>query len=110
MAKRIGPVRRGRPATLDLSSCPPGAVRSWIEMDLAIPGRRLTDALGDLNDELGTRYQPNRLYEWLHRRRPVPDAVRQFAARSAVGRVLRTHGVRAALTDAQLDAIADALG
>ena len=89
---------------------PPSLVHSWLAQDLAIPGRRRADALGDLNAEFGTRYTHSRLNEWLRGTREPDRKVRNFMLRSCIERVLAAHGVATdTLSDQHLDALADDL-
>lgn len=105
MPKKSNPKsRRGNPAAS------PSLVRSWLDQDLSIPGRTRADALRDLNDEFGTATTHSRLNEWLRGDLEPSRAVRNYMLRSCIQRVLRKHGVHAdALTDSQLDMIADDL-
>lgn len=88
-----------------------GLVHSWLATELSVPGVRKSDALRDLNGELGTAYSLSRLGEWANGVRSVPDPVRQYMLRASISHVLHTHGRLNTLylTDKQLDAIADAL-
>ena len=93
-----------------MPTTPSSLVRSWLDQDLAVPGRRRADAIRDLNAEFNTKFTNSRLNEWLRRDREPAADVRAFMLRCCIQRVLRLHGVSAhKLTDAQLDAIADSL-
>jgi hypothetical protein len=84
-------------------------VQSWLDTEL-IPGRTKADALRDLNRVLGTRYQSNRLYEWISGARSIPDPVRDYMMRIAIEMVLYRNGVPAlSLSDAQAERIVDEL-
>lgn len=110
-ARRKRHVQAPAEQTVDLSRYPLSAVRSYAEMELGYPGMAMRDVLDGINQALGRRDRLNRLYEWLAGSVHVPDDVRRYCARGAVGYVLRrAAGIDAAtLTDAQLDTIADSL-
>lgn len=105
--------RRARPVAemaVDLAQYPRSAIRSYCEMELA-GGARMSDVSAILNEALGRSDRLNRLYEWLAGSVHVPDDVRRYCARASVGYVLRrAAGIdQLALTDEQLDEIADSL-
>lgn len=85
-------------------------VASWLASELSIPGFGKMEALGDLNEALGTHYSISRLGEFANGRRPLPPAVRQYMLRGAIQHVLLANGIATMMIlDARLDAIADAL-
>lgn len=92
-----------------LKKTPPSLVRSWLEMELLIPGRTRANALEDLNEEFSTGYTHSRLNEWLRGDREPERAVRNYMLRSVIQRVLAQNSAGVTLTDAQLDRIADHL-
>ena len=89
---------------------PNNVIANWLANDLATPGRRKMDAVRDLNRETGGSYTLSRVNEWAQGlRQPGPAALR-YMAREAVAYVLRRElGSTLALTDRQLDRIADGL-
>lgn len=82
---------------------------TWRETELARPGATLAEALRALNQALGARYTSARLYEWLAGSRPVPAPVRDYMLRAVIARVLEQEAHVEALTDEQLDRIAERL-
>lgn len=94
----------------NLSEYPEGLVRSWLEVELCVPGRRRVDALKDINEEFGMTVTHSRLSEWLSGKVAPPREVRRYMARCAMGRVLRSEWINTLhLDDAALDRIADRL-
>lgn len=94
----------------NLNDYPEGLVRSWLEVELDIPGRRRVDALRDLNEEFTMTVTHSRLSEWLSGKVAPPREVRRYMARCAIERVLRSAGIDSlGLDDARLDRIADRL-
>ena len=63
-------------------------VASWLASELSVPGFGKMEALGDLNEALGTHYSISRLGEFANGRRPLPPAVRQYMLRGAIQHVL----------------------
>lgn len=90
------------------SKVPSSLVRSWLEMELSVPGRTRADALRDLNAEFSGTYTNSRLNEWLRGDRAPDHKVRQYMLRCVLERVLRQEGIEG-LSDKQLDRMADSL-
>lgn len=81
-------------------------IKTWIEFETR-SGLTKVDALRDLNDELGTDYKSNRLYEWLAGTRPVPASVRDYMLRVVLESVIRAEAkALPMLSDAALDRMA----
>lgn len=83
-------------------------IETWLAVELCIPGMTVAQAVRDLNEELGTRHEPQRLYKWRRGDESIPQPVQDYMLRVAV-----CHAVREALgintllmTDEQLDTLA----
>jgi len=74
----------------------PGAVRSALYVDLAIPGRTISDAIHDLSIDLfgdDSRASRQRIYKWLTGDAPTPAWARDKCLLIALPRVLALHGL-----------------
>ena len=81
-------------------------VKTWIELETR-GGLTKAAALRDLNEELGTDYKSNRLYEWLAGTRPTPTPVRDYMLRVVIESVIHAEVKNLPLlSDAALDRMA----
>ena len=70
---------------------PTNLVECWLHA--ATPNReRHTDALAQLNADLGTRYRLNRLYEWRAGTYPIPPPVQVYMLRATLVDSIRAEG------------------
>lgn len=94
----------------NLNDYPEGLVRSWLEVELCIPGRRRVDAIREIKEEFSMTLTHSRLNEWLSGKVAPPREVRRYMARCAIGRVLRSECIDTTnLDDEKLERIADRL-
>lgn len=81
-------------------------IESWLAVVL-IPGMSTTQAIRDLNADLGTRYTPQDFGKWRRAARPIPQPVQDYMLRCAIGYALGESGL--SIHDDLLDEIADRL-
>lgn len=72
-------------------------VQSWLEVELTINGRTLSEALFDMNKALGSAHTHSRVREWAENRngrgKRLPREVRIYMAKVVMPHVLKSAGV-----------------
>jgi len=72
-------------------------VQSWLEVELNINGRTLSEALFDMNKSLGSAHTHSRVREWAENRngrgKRLPREVRIYMAKVVMPYVLKSAGV-----------------
>jgi hypothetical protein len=63
-------------------------INYWIQTETSIPGRRVANALRDMEAELGRRITHSRLRQWQDGRLGLPDDVRHYMIEVAADRII----------------------
>lgn len=80
-------------------------VTSWLAVATGC-GEPISEALSQLNQELGTRYNLARLGQWRRGNRMIPQAVQDFMLRVAIEHAIREEGGEPPFEDDALDRLA----
>ena len=85
-------------------------IETWLAVVL-IPGMTVAQAVRDLNEGLGTAYEPQRLYQWRRGDVSLPRPVQSYMMRVAVSHALHEAlGLNPlAFADEQLDILCEML-
>jgi hypothetical protein len=71
---------------------PPNLIDSWLHVATNGGTQTKAEALAQLNHDLGTKYRPNRLYEWRAGTYPVPPQVQVYMLHAALRWIIQEEG------------------
>ncbi|QFT86881.1 hypothetical protein FIU88_18190 (plasmid) [Halomonas sp. THAF12] len=80
---------------------PTNLIDSWLHVATAGDKHPKSEALAQLNRDLGTKYRPNRLYEWRAGTYPVPPHVQAYMLHAALSWIIQEEGGRVPEGDAE---------
>lgn len=71
---------------------PTNLIDSWLHVATAGGKLSKSEVLAQLNRDLGTKYRPNRLYEWRAGTYPVPSHVQAYMLNAALSWIIQEEG------------------